>query len=156
VTAATGQPEPKFGEPHATFPMDQFHEINAATNPYRMASNENVLTAARLPMHFGTGGIVPHLLRRILSDDTAIDVLQSKVAEAEAERDEARAELAKLRPEFGVRVTDLGGRTYETAISDNADDARTQIAAFDARNSGADREPLQRCVSGWEAWNPDA
>lgn len=71
-------------EPHAKFgvatplPMDAFHTINAATVRHAATTNDDLLKLLELRPMWETlapSSVTPHLLRRILSDDTAIHTL---------------------------------------------------------------------------------
>lgn len=68
------------------------------------------------------------------------------------------AALRQLRPEYGIRVTYVGGRTFDAALGTDPDYARDRIADLDAekRADVVSREPLQRKVSSWTGWDPDA
>ena len=82
---------------------------------------------------------------------TAVETLELV---AEAKR--ASAELAKLRPEYGVRVRYTSTRIREEAISDNAGDAREQAAKVAENPNVVSAVPLKRPAGEWEELGADA
>lgn len=67
-----------FGKP-TLLPTNEFHVINVATSFWPVATNEDLVRICRAhgnaPLE-----VIPHLLRRILSDDTAMHALQNENA----------------------------------------------------------------------------
>lgn len=103
VRAIDEDRQPKFGEPFLTLPVDDFHAINAATIHHAPTTNADLMRLIQLRPSWETlapGSTTPHLLRRILSDDTAIAVLTDTVAElreqlAAAEADREATQTAR-------------------------------------------------------------
>jgi len=79
---------------------------------------------------------------------SALTAVETRELLAEVKR--ARTELAKLRPEYGVRVRYTSTRIREQAVSDNADDAREQATKVAQNRNVVSAVPLRRSVGEWE------
>jgi len=73
---------------------------------------------------------------------------QAQELVAEAKR--ARAELAKLRPEYGARVTYTDTLTAEGPIGDDAGEARARAADLAENSAVVSVTLLQRPVGDWQ------
>ena len=87
-------------------------------------------------------------------DMAAIEQLRAVLgrrAELVAEAKRARAELAELRPEYGVRITYTSTRMAEMPVGDDADEAADQVARIAQSRDVVAAVTIQRPVGAWKA-----